>query len=202
MLIHDQNLRYQQLNTLFKNCGITDLTKWLENHRLTKEFFGAETRMTASVERELLTLVEYRNDAAHGALTVADVIGVDLLAELADFVMLLCNLLAERVQKSVLENGASKGLSSFCGNITEIFRGGTVIVALVTGQFEVGQSIYLVGENYCTERRIENIQIDNVDTSPTTVTEQAELGMKLDGKGKIGGQIYTMSALSPEQVGQ
>ena len=113
--------------------------------------------------------------------------------------MLLCHLLAERVQESALESGVGRGHSHLCGVITEVLRGGLIVVAPVTGHFENGLSIYLVNENYFVERKIENIQINGKDVSVANFVEQSEIGMKLDGKGKIVGQIYILRALAPAQ---
>jgi hypothetical protein len=200
MLLQEQNLRLGELNRLFNDCGIENFGKWLEAHPGTKAFFTEESRMAATIEKELLLLVNYRNDAAHGALTVADLVGYEVLSELADFIVLLCGLLAEKVQKSVLELGVSKKRSRVCGHITEVLKDSSVVVAPVVGDFVIGQVIYLATDAYCVSRTIENIQLQGVDIVEFSTSEVTELGFKLDGRGAKNAKILaTLKMMSPDQ---
>jgi RiboL-PSP-HEPN len=187
-LIQEQNLRLAELNRLFNNCGIESLTSWIERHPDMMAFFGVQQRAAQTADKELSQFIEYRNDAAHGGLSVSDLAGIDIQLEYADFIALLCRIIAERVQREVLKVGTSRNLATEHGTVTELFHDGNVIVALLSGDFRVGQSIYLMTDSYCYERVIESIQLDGVAHDQVSVAGQ-ELGMKLSEKGKKTAQF-------------
>jgi hypothetical protein len=184
LLIHEQNLRLSVLETLYQKCGINGLTEWVANHPRMIEFFSASDRMHSGAETELKSLIEYRNDAAHGGLTVDDVLSVDTLCEFADFVSVLGSVLAERIQCTALKNGVSGGRVRECGVVDETYKSGMIAVATVTGKFSVGATIYLMSNVQCTERSIESIQLEGEDRKVIEVNDAVQLGFGLDGRAK------------------
>lgn len=82
-LLHEQNLRKEVLEKLFADAGIPNTWKWVEKHRFVKNIENIE----------LDELINYRNDAAHGA-PIDNFLGSEALLELCDFVESLCQALA------------------------------------------------------------------------------------------------------------
>jgi hypothetical protein len=64
-LLHEANLRKDQLTRLLVDAGIsaTDSWQWIENHKKVKNFIDNNSR--GSVENELKNFIELRNNSAH-----------------------------------------------------------------------------------------------------------------------------------------
>lgn len=193
MLMQEQNLRLPELARMFANCGIDGMSDWIAGHPDMRQFFKDQSRLASGPENEMVRLIDYRNEAAHGGLSVNDVVGLDLLVEFADFVVLVCKVIAERVQRAVIDRAQTIGLASHCGKIANRLKDGTVILAPVTGHFRKGQAVYLVGANYCVERRIISIQVDSVEHEEIAVPDKTELGFGLDAPVRKGAAIFLMS---------
>lgn len=175
LIVHDQNLRLSALTGLYRQSGVENLDAWIAGHPEMQEFFKQD-RLHANAETELKALVEYRNDAAHGAMAVSDVLSIDALCELGDFIVVLCSVLSERVQQVALHDGCDGGHSLDCGEVSETFKDGHVAIASVTGTFAVGGSIYLSNDVRCVERRIQSIQLAGIDQASFTAQQAVELG--------------------------
>jgi len=192
MLGRDQNLRLPELERLFSRCGLGGLIPWVHGHPDVRTFFSQESRISSTAEAELGRLVQYRNDAAHGALAVDDVVGVDILCEFADFIRVMSGTLAARVQHEILMNAETKGLAESYGKITEVYRGGTVVVAPLVGKLRVGQKMYLADRADCVERTILSIQLGGADQQEFSTDEPMEIGLGLDGQARKGARVMVM----------
>lgn len=184
MLMQEQNLRLPELNRFMGACGIDGVTRWIERHRAIVDFFTATDRLTASAESELGELIKYRNDAAHGSIDIGDILHVNVLIEFCDFVSALCEALAERIQLAGLDLLKPHKHVNERGRVTESLMGGMVAVGTMTGNFKVGSTVYLCGENYCIERNIMSLQLDGVSHEEVSLDSATELGMMFDSPGK------------------
>lgn len=192
VVMREQNLRLQELHRLFANCGIDNVQAWIERHPVILAFFSDGERIAAGPESEMLRLIDYRNDAAHGALIVDEIASVDVLVEFADFAFLLCRVLAERVQKAVLSQAIKKDRATECGQIVRSLKNGRVVIAPVVGDFSVGQTIYLMTDRYCVERSVVSIQLQNAEQQAISIPQSTELGLGLNGVGKEGATIVAL----------
>lgn len=197
LLIHEQNLRLPMLAALYQECGVDGLSEWIAGHPEIEEFFSAAERMHSSAEVELRTLIDYRNEAAHGGLDVDDVLAVDALCEFADFIKVLCRALAERIQLAALQTGLSRDQATEVGTVSETFQGGRVIIAAVAGKFSIGESIYLISPTQCAHRRIESIQLDDVPHDQVDIADATELGFRLSGRARVGQRIVRLTTAPP-----
>lgn len=188
-LTHERNLRLSDLNDIFSACSVSGMTSWIEAHPRMIRFFQTEQRLTSTVTSELKQFVQSRNDAAHGALTVDDIEGVETLIEYADFIALLCDVVAERAQKEVIDRSEEKGRASANGDVTELYMDKKVLVGILTGTFEVGGKIYMCGDNYCKETEILSIQLNNEDVDGVSLLSPVELGIKISARGKLGARL-------------
>ena len=101
--MQEQNLRLPELQRFMSACGIDGTSSWIEQHRSVKSFFSSGDRLTASAESQLVELIKYRNDAAHGSIDISDILHQNVLIEFCEFVDVLCEALTERVQLSGLK---------------------------------------------------------------------------------------------------
>ena len=192
-LLHEQNLRKEVLETVLKNAGIDEAWKWIINHKEVKYFVEEVRGSQNSAEGELKQLVDYRNKAAHGSAD--EILGIQELLDLADFVEALCKSLADLVTYNIILRQIDRGLVSEIGKITEWFKkpqAGVAKVKEVT--LTVGEGVFLVLVNdelsYCYSAKIESIQLNDISHNHVEITSEAEVGLKFDRDARTGLTIY------------
>lgn len=199
-LTHEKNLQYSDLSNLFSRCGVAKVSEWIDGHLKLTTFFMDQEREGKDVKSELRKFVQYRNDAAHGGLNVGGIVGVKTLTEFAEFLELLCEALAEKIQLEIIERSLALNRPIGRGEATEVFRGRSVAVGKFLGTFQVGSSVYLTGTNYCSEVMVEELMIDDVSIAGISITLPIELGMKVKGKVTKGAIIYAIAQPSREKL--
>lgn len=192
MLMQEQNLRLPELERFMSACGIDNALSWIEQHDAVKKFFAGQNRLTASATSEMAELIEYRNDAAHGSIDIGDILHINVLLEFCEFVTVVCEALAERIQLAGLKSLKIHNHSLECGKISESLKGGKVAIGEMTGAFKIGGTVYLCGENYCLERNIVSLQVDSVDREELNLTVATEIGIMFDASGKKNAIIMMM----------
>jgi hypothetical protein len=196
MLMQEQNLRFQELQRFLNACGIEDVGTWIEQHRSIKSFFAVGGRLSASAANEMAELIKYRNDAAHGSIDISDILNINGLVEFCEFVMAVCEALSERVQLAGLKILEAQSHVRVGGRIKESLRGGLVAIGEMAGQYKVGETIYLCGGDYCLERRVVSLQLDDVSHEAVDLAPPAELGILLDAPGKKGAFVMIVEPLT------
>ena len=200
MLMQEQNLRFPELNRLFAACGIENIDTWIEKHRSLTAFFQKGGRLAGSAEHEMKELIEYRNDAAHGSINVDELPGLDYLFEFCDFVSAICEALSERVQLTGLEHLLKGGRAQQRGRASECLKNGMVLIGAVTGNFKVGDTIFLCGNDYCVSRSIQGLQIDDVAHSEVSLANPKEVGFAIDKPGRKNASIVMLNSTYPAPV--
>jgi hypothetical protein len=192
MLIHEQNLRLAELNRLFSGSGIGEIGGWIDRHRSLEEFFKKDSRLNASAEREMAQLVEYRNDASHGSVSVDNILALDYLLEFCDFIAALCDAISQLVQLIGLKFLSEAGRAITLGRVSELLKNNTVLIFEMKGKLSVGDTIYLKGNNYCFEREVISIQIDDVNQTRVDLAVPKEVGVAINGIGSRKAQIISL----------
>lgn len=180
MIMQEQNLRFPELNRLMAACGVDGVASWLERHSTIRSFFSTEGRVKASAENQMSELIKYRNDAAHGSISVDDLLHVNVLIEFCEFISAVCEALAERVQLAGLCTLKANGHVSERGILNEVLREGMVAIGPMVGNFKVGATVYLCGSNYCLERNVVSIQLNDVSHNEINLDVETELGIMFD----------------------
>ncbi|MFC6390243.1 MAE_28990/MAE_18760 family HEPN-like nuclease [Methylorubrum zatmanii] len=192
LLMQEQNLRLAELNRVLNACGIENVSRWIDNHKSIKEFFDAGERLTASAPNEMTALIGYRNDAAHGSIDISDVLHPNVLIEFCEFISAICEAISEKVQLAGLRALELHNHVNNHGKITELLRKGSVSIVPAVGVLKVGDTVYLCGEDYCLERRINSIQVNNIDKLEVSASVETEVGIMFDGLGRKNASILTM----------
>jgi RiboL-PSP-HEPN len=190
MLSHEQNLRMPELGMLFSRCGIPDIAAWSSKHPAIRSFFATEKRQSDKADAELKQLVDYRNDAAHGGISVDAVLGPDILMEFADFLVVFFIALSERAQWSLIQTSLDHQKIRLAGIINEVFSGNIGVANVENATFAIGDLIYLRGANYCYEATILSLQENDVDVESSRVLKPIELGFRFDRPIRKGAEIY------------
>jgi len=197
MLMQEQNLRLPELDRFMRACGIDDVSSWVEAHPAVEAFLAAGGRQNATAATEMAELIGYRNDAAHGSIDIGDILHVNVLIEFCDFVGAVCEALAERVQLAGLRSLQPRGHVLEHGKITESLRGGTVAIGEILGALEVGNTVYLCGKNYCLERTVTSLQIEDKPLKKIDLEVLTEVGLIFDGAFKKNDKMLTLQPIAP-----
>lgn len=191
-LLHEQNLRREALEKMFADAGIGNAWTWVEKHRKIKHFVEEVRGSENTAEGELNELIDYRNDAAHGAF-IDTILSSNALLELCDFVEALCQALAELVTCQIIKQQTSTGQAQEIGRITEWFKQSQAAVVKVEEMtLSVGTSVFLVGEAYCQLARIQIIQLDNADQESVQTIHGMEVGLRFDVEARKKLRLYVV----------
>ncbi len=186
MLMQEQNLRLPELQRFLAACGVEGVNYWIDRHRSVKAFFEVGGRTSESAQSEMAELIKYRNDAAHGSIDITDILHVNGLIEFCDFVQAICDSVAELMQLAGLRLLEAQQQVHVGGKVTESLKGGLVAIGTMGGAFRVGETVYLCGRDYCLERSILSLQLENVDHISIDLDPAAVLGMRLNAPGRKG----------------
>jgi hypothetical protein len=200
-LLHNRNLRLEELTTIFRGCGLKiNLNDWLQVNRLSKseslQLIGHQT-----VEKCLSTFIDLRNEASHATKKVSDMVGEDVLFAYADFIRGFCEALIEAMSFASLVWHEKHGHWSKVGQITWIKKDERQIcVAVVEScKLKVSGEIYLTGNGYCCLTKVNEIQIDGVAASVHIIgVAPQEIGLNLSIETFKGARIYVRIDSPPE----
>lgn len=188
-LIRDRNLRSQELEVLFARAGVPQCWSWMQHHKRTKAFVHDVLGSAETAESELGTFIEYRNEAAHG--DVSDVLDFHGLLRLCDFVDVLCEALAERVQSAVLAAQLEAKVYHEIGESSESYpRNNVVVVPVERGDLRVGDELTVAGRRYCFTAKILELQLNGIPHPAVFVHGFTEVGIRFDRPVRKFARLY------------
>jgi MAE_28990/MAE_18760-like HEPN len=200
---HEQNLRKDILEELFREAGIHDhCWAWVQKHpkviKIITDKESTESR-TRDTETRLRDFVQDRNEAAHGKVTTdkSGLLNSRLLLELCDFIEVVCLSLSELVRYKTLDKQTQYNLAQQIGKIKR-FRDKIQVAEVIFDEntnILVGQEIYLIRDGDCSECQIaviENIRIDGTDRQNAIVKDNMKVELKLNIFTKEKAKIYRL----------
>lgn len=187
-ILHERNLRTEDLEELFKNAGIhSNSWSWVKNNHHVKSFIDDNIAGENTAEGLLKELIDYRNDAAHG-----DIIDVTLsssqLLELCYFIGAVCKALSELVTYQVLLKEEKQGQAKQIGKISEWFKKPQAgIVKISNVKLKVGNSLFLANDRDCRMAQIMSLQTNGIDRDEVESISEIEVGItfNIDGHNKL-----------------
>ncbi len=192
ILMQEQNLRLAELHRFLGDSGIDGVQDWLSQHPSVRRFFSLGDRIAASVATELSELIKFRNDAAHGSISVSDIMGVGSLVEFCEFISAMCEAISELVQKAGLDELVRHNHARSVGRVESSLKDGLVAITNPSGSFLKGSTIYLCTPTQCVERTIVNIRINDEDFEQIQTDGKKEVGFLLDAPCRKGAVIIMM----------
>jgi hypothetical protein len=135
----------------------------------------------------LKSFVQYRNEAAHGV--VNDVLSKEELLIHCDFIDSLCQAMYQRVNHRVISRRLKLDTAQEVGHVTEEYRDNIIVALLKNTTVKIDDRLYFMSDSYCYSSAIVNLQVDDVDTNPVTVTDMREIGLKTAVKVKKKARI-------------
>ena len=192
-LLHNQNLRKDVLEKLFADAGINDAWQWVIKHREVINFTRQIEESKNNYEKELNQLISYRNEAAHGAVDVDEILFTPQLLNLGNFIKSLCPALAELVTYEIFKKQTDTGKAKEIGKVTEWYEKSKAVVAKINNSnLSIGTNVLLVKETSsdCRLARIESIKVNNTPLESIEITNKIEVGLKFDIDAKKELKIY------------
>lgn len=194
LLRAEQNLRMAELQRLFSQCGLSNLESWIARHPAVSEFFAAQSRLSETAASELKQIVDYRNEAAHG--DVDEVLGTDVLIEFTHFFEVLCRSILDFIQYDTLRRAKELGRLEIVGVITERLRDDIVVARVANSTLSIGDELYVFGKGLTMTAKLQSIQRDDVDMQAVTIVDEAEVGLRIGVRAKIGCELVRLKPAS------
>lgn len=178
---HRMNLRWEELREIYQRFGMMDVADWLSKDTEIINFFETAGKRTIDqISAKLAELVQYRNDASHGAVSVGEILGHQQFSEFANFIRIICSSLNDMHRRYALELLLDTSEAQKVGAVTERLRGNIIICKMKSGTVSKGQIVSFLADGYCVERRVLSMQIDGVEVEAISFIGELELGIKLD----------------------
>ena len=176
-MIHERNLRKDILEKLLTESGVDNPWEWLKNSRHIKKFFK---KNPTTAEAKLNELIEFRNDAAHRG-TINDVLGLEALLELCDFMEALSESLTELVTCQVIQRKKIIEQAIKIGQITEWFpKSKAAILKSEIDQIKLSieTEVFLIDDKaYCQTVKIKSIRINDTARDEIQTIKEMEIGL-------------------------
>lgn len=176
---HANNLRWDDLGELTNRCGLEGFQSWMSNHRSLFDHFGAKRKIDELARSALKNLVQYRNDAAHGSISIDEILGADEIIENANLVLAISTAMNEYFNHSALSLMVSDGRASKIGVVTENLRDNIIVANIEGASIKLGDGIIITTDRTISSCSILSIQIDDVDHEHAIIANPREVGLKL-----------------------
>jgi len=187
---HNANLRWLDVVEIFNRSGLTGLDEWISQHPKLTLHFETKKRIVEQTTAKLAEFVQYRNDAAHGAVVVDEILGSEDLLDRANFIRALCGAIDQLVLKESLAYLLETGHLAQIGSVTEVFSNNVVVCILEGARIERGSKLFLATERTCDEFTVASLMLENVDVEEAVLAKPREVGIKFAEKPPAGAKVY------------
>jgi hypothetical protein len=175
-LIDPQNYRTDAVVKLFSYVGFENCWAWVEKHPLMTAFM--QSRDSNETAKTLLhDFIDYRNKASHTA--VADIVSIDEVKSVANFVMVLSEVLAQLVMKQAVERMKTIGKTMDVGTVIHKFSSNVVGVDMLPGELAVGDELVVLQKYACFKTQVVSLRIADAQHGKLSLTEARDVGVKL-----------------------
>lgn len=192
-LLHDRNLRLEELQQLVSNCGLEiSLGEWLKGHRFLKGAGFLDIISHPTIEKAISSLVDLRNEASHATRQLGEVFGEHVLMAYAEFISALCAALVEGFTSAALKWHVEHGAWTMAGRVNMVVKhdNSKCVAPLESCRLRKNTKIYLSGKSYCFDATVLNIRIDDKDVNEYTATQPVEFGLHLSLGVVKGSDIF------------
>ncbi|HZW13798.1 MAG TPA: MAE_28990/MAE_18760 family HEPN-like nuclease [Noviherbaspirillum sp.] len=192
-LLHDRNLRVDELQKLIGSCGLElGLSDWLRNHRL---FSGDESLQLighATVEKAISALVDLRNEVSHATRQVGEIFGEEVLIAYTNFVESLIDAIVEGFTHAAMKWHAEYGAWSAAGKINFVVTDDKhiCVAPLTSCKVRSGMTIFMKGKGHCCRTEIVEIRVNDAPVPEYTVVQAQEIGLRLSTAAIKGSEIF------------
>lgn len=194
-----QNYRLEPLGRLLAFAGIENGAYRISRHPSLLAFCEERQPEATSVESELNRFVQIRNEAAHSQ--VDEIVSVEEFKEIADFIVILGEAIAEIVQVEIVNQQMKHGRLQEIGTLTETFKGGQVgILTAKASALAVGDGLVVRnGLNQWRLVKVLSIQINGQPYESHNCVDGEEIGLGFDKIAKQGNVVFKLVAIASDQ---
>lgn len=176
LLVHDANLRANELREVLGNCGLAEAWSTILNDSNLTTFFASTVLQDNSLESALNFAVQRRNDAVHAVGSEID--SRDVLMDVVTFFRLLITAVFEATSREVIRFLFAHDRIAEVGISLERFRGTIGIVKLEPMIcLAVGDPVII---EYAGSRQgcfVQSMQIDGMNASYCRGSPHLEIGV-------------------------
>lgn len=187
-LLDVENYRPAALTKLFGYLGFQNCLSYVRKHSRLQAFMAASGDSTETLDSILTAIVRLRNEAAHG--TVSEVVSTTELLRLADFIVIVCGVLVEMLERHALKLAISAGHCQEVAEIIHVFSECVVGLRCRPGSIHTGEQ--LIARTPASAKPVTILSIE-VNRTPVTIAateEGQEIGVKLSEKVLIGAPLF------------
>lgn len=196
-----QNYRPDALARLFGYLGVDNVSSAIAAHVKMKTFLSERIGDTATFDSELNEFIKRRNEAAHSQ--VEEVIGTAQFVTISDFVVVLCEILAELLTRNLQKRMVILGQFTEIGVVKEAYYSGRVaIVGMKPIKIDSGEEIIVARGDSVRFVTVNSLQKDDVAINSFTATDGEELGVGLSQKCRVGDSLRRVKLESEQATGQ
>ena len=198
-ILDGPNFRAETLNELFARIGISDGWAWVSTHGMIQRFIEDECGESSSAESELRSFVQNRNNAAHGE--VDEIVGMEGIKKVADFIISLCSVIAELFMSKVVQRRIELGQATMVGRVIREFSNSVVGVQMQPGTVAAGEELVILRQQACYRVIVESLEVDHVPFQKLEISTEQNVGMRLSGSAKLGSELFKMRNPPPQEAG-
>jgi len=171
------NLRLEHIRTLFNNVGLGNPEKWIQD---SKEIKDMKEEDGYNIENELKTLVEKRNEAAHGNELPREILGKIELLNKIKIISNLCqaiySYIVNRIIELEIESSSNKVL---IGHASNIWRNSNAFELKTEPNILIhkGMNLAAISSGDIKFFTIKSIQLDGLQTKSYSSNSQGILGI-------------------------
>ena len=187
---HRNNLRLPDVFEIFDRCGISDCEQWIASHPKMADHFQSQRKVNELAASKLFNFVQYRNDAAHGTVSVDEVLGQNEIEDYCEFFRSLMTALYEVVTKHAIDWLESNDNAKMIGSVSEIYQDNVIVAHIEGARISAGDTVYLRSLRSCVTRKILQIKVDDKSEECVILARPVEVGLKLDGTPLKKAKLY------------
>jgi hypothetical protein len=187
-----QNLRESELSNLCTKVGLINYSQWFSNGPSDLNSMCSAQGFT--VVSKLKNFIECRNECAHGAIEISDILSANELFILSDFVFQLCSSLAQFVLWNLSEIAEKKGMSQRIGRVTEYLQKAkaSIVTTDETG-LNIGDTVLIKNNFHCYYDTVLSMQYKDTDIVFISTNNGDEIGLRLDRVTRRGTTISKLT---------
>lgn len=189
-LIDDQNLRRETLGKLLSRAGVPDSWGWISGHGDVQRFLRERRGGQNTAEAELRNFISFRNEAAHGV--VDQVVATDEIGNIADFISIVCDVVAQLLTQRVVEAREQIGQVEIIGRVFRQFSGRIVAIEATPGRIRVGESVIVRRDQACFATTIESIEVNHERIDELNTNAGDKIGLCLGRVAKVESEIVRL----------
>ena len=188
------NLKHAKISDLFKNLNIDLNAKLLDNKSLNNQI-GLSKEKNAQTEKDVLyekinDLVERRNEIAHGAENIDNLLDISELKAYIDFLEVYGKAIFEGLREELIKQESVHTFQKI-EKVIKIFNNQILAFEIESYRIHIGDTIIIqTPEGKFDKKQILDIQLDGKSYPALQISEKKKIAVRLEAKIKENQTFY------------